>query len=232
MPGLTTTVQNITSSPTPFVQVLENGVCPAGTRTNTNQSVLSSTNLTTRSTQVTISECETTELTFTNVDPPDNGTAGGTTATPTGTGTAGTPSGGGSTSSAGGSAPAASSGGGGGGGGGGGSSAGTGTTNTSTGTSTGSGVSTPAVVATSTGIGLSTTAGSSNTAAIKAELKKAAALANLKQTLKLDKGALKTLVKKLNATTNHQQKHHLKTQITALKAREAKVVLQITELEK
>ena len=43
--GLNTTVQAITSSPSPWVQVLEGGTCPGGTPTNTNQLVLTNTNL-------------------------------------------------------------------------------------------------------------------------------------------------------------------------------------------
>ena len=91
-------------------------------------------------------------------------------------------------------------------------------------------VSTPAVVPTSVGISLGTTAGSTtNNAAVKAELAQAAKLAKLKTTLKLDKKQLKQLRAKLNATKNHEKKSHLKTQIRALKAREAKTAQQIVK---
>ena len=90
----------------------------------------------------------------------------------------------------------------------------------------------PAVVPVSTGIGLSTSTSSSSAAAVKAKLTKAAKLATLRSTLKKDKSTLKALVIKLNHTTNHQKKQHVKNQITVIRAREAKVLLQIAELDK
>ena len=57
-------------------------------------------------------------------------------------------------------------------------------------------------------------------------------MATLRNTLKKDKSTLKALVKKLHATTNHKKQHHLKVQIAAVATREAKIQLQIAELDK
>ena len=210
------TVTSITAIPTSVV-VLENGVT-----TNTNQAVLTNTNLGTRSTNVTIGENNTTEVTFTNQDPPSTDVGGSSSG---GSSTGGSSSGGSSSggSSSGGSSSGGSSSGG--------SSSGTGTSASSSSTpspaSTVAPFTPPAVAGTGIGLGTASAGKASGTASA---LQKAVKLAKLRRELTTNKATLKKLVKEKAAAKTLARKHALAKRIAALQAIDMKLVKEIKQL--
>jgi hypothetical protein len=191
-------------------------VIVAGAATNTNQLTLSSTNLASRSTNVTIGENNITEVTFTNQDPPGVSTATGGSSTG-GSSTGGSSTGGSST----GGSTAASTGGGG------------ATSGGSTAASTGGGGSvaaslTPPTVA-GTGIVVGATTGSGTTGAVT-QLKNGVSVATLRKELATNKAMLKKLLKQKAAATTLARKHVLGKQIAALQAKDLKLATAIKRL--
>jgi hypothetical protein len=202
-------VIGITAIPS-FVVVLENG-----SPVNTNQTVLTATNLATRSTNVTIGENNITELTYTNTDPPDSSTTGGTGGTTTGGTT--TNSGGSSSTTTGGSSSNNT-------GGGGGSSSSTGGSSTPSVTSTtGTTLVTAPVVGTSLGVVSST----STTSSTAAQLRLKTTLAKLRTELAANKVTLKKLIAQKAAAKTLASKHALAKRIAALQVKDLKLAAQI-----
>jgi hypothetical protein len=211
-------VTAITAVPS-FVVVLENG-----TPVNSNEPVLSATNIATRSTNVTIGENNITELTYTNTDPPSDGSTGGTTGGTTG---GSTTTGSGTTTTGGGGSTTSNNTGGGGGGGststGGGSSAPS-VTSTTTPVTTGAPLITaPSTVGTSLGLGSST----SKTSSTAAQLRLKTTLAKLHKELAANKVTLKKLIAQKAAAKTLAKKHALAKRIAALQVKDLKLAAQI-----
>jgi uncharacterized membrane protein YgcG len=171
-------------------------------------------NLTAGTVSVLIGEANTTEVDYTDHDPPI-----ATTPPSTGSGSSGST---GSTGSSGGGGSSSSS------------------SSSSTGSSSSSASSTPAVTPVSTGTAagaaltppaLKVTTGT--TSKTKAQLQKALKLAKLKTQLANLKLTGNKLAAKLHATSKHSKQHkHLQKQLTNVLSREAKVHLEIRLLEK
>jgi len=210
------TVVSITAVPTNVV------VLDGGAPTNTNQLVLTNTNLGTRSTNVTIGEDNITDVTFTNQDPPEGSSPGGGSSS--GGGVGGSTSGGGATS--GGSAGST-----------GGVSAGGGGDSTTTGGGGGSILtSEPSIAASFTppmvvgnGITVGTSTGSSRAGAVT-QLKHAVSLATLRKELATNKATLKKLLKQKAAAKTLVRKNLLGEQIAVLQAKDLKLAKAIKKL--
>jgi hypothetical protein len=202
-----------------FVVVLENG-----TAVNSNEPVLSATNIATRSTNVTIGENNITELTYTNTDPPSDTSTGGTTGGTTG---GSTTTSGGSTTTTGGSTSNNTGGGGGGGGStastGGGSSSPSVSTSTAPVTTGAALITAPSTVGTSLGLGSST----SKTSSTAAQLRLKTTLAKLRKELAANKVTLKKLVAQKAAAKTLASKHALAKRIAALQVKDLKLAAQI-----
>jgi hypothetical protein len=211
-------VVGITAIPT-FVVVLENGQ-----PVNTNQTVLTAINPAARSTNVTIGENNITELTFTNTDPPSDGSTGGSTGGTTTGSTGGTTSGTGTTGTGGTTSNNT-----GGGGGGGGSSTSTGGSSTPSVTSTTAPVTTGAVIAAPSTVGTSLGLGSSTskTSSTAAELRLKTTLAKLRTELTANKVMLKKLIAEKAAAKTLAGKHALAKRIAALQVKNLKLAAQI-----
>jgi hypothetical protein len=199
-----------------FVVVLENG-----SPVNTNQAVLTATNLATRSTNVTIGENNITEVTYTNTDPPDSSTTGGTGGTTTGGTT--TNSGGSSTTTGGSSSNNT------GGGGGGGSSSSTGGSSStpSVTSTTGTTLVTAPVTAPVVGTSLGVVSSTSTTSATAAQLRLKTTLAKLRTELAANKVMLKKLIAQKAAAKTLASKHALAKRIAALQVKDLKLAAQI-----
>jgi hypothetical protein len=199
--------------------------------------IVTAPNLTAGTVSVLIGEDNTTEVDYTDIDPPGQvSTPPSSTPPSSGTGSTGSTAPTGSTgstaptASTGSTASSGSSGGGGGGGGGGGSSS----------SPSSSSSSTPAItpVSTGTAVGAALTPPSvkvttGTTAKTKAQLQKALKLQQLKTQLSNLKLTGSKLAAKLHATSKHSKQHkHLQKQLTDVRSREAKLSLEIHLLEK